>query len=767
MTKTVNTRKEVQMPAGIRKKLTAAICMLLISCIMLVSSTYAWFTLSTAPEVTGITTNVGANGNLEMMLLSAANYASSEDNLGVESQVGDSSAIKEVVEANKTWGNLVDLTSSTYGLGQIILTPARLNLTGSTVASSILLAPSYGSDGRVIEIGTPTYNATLDSASNTFIYNAGAAGVRAIGTTSGVTIRLSAYRSAISTASSNTTNALTAARNSLDSNAQALGSMIVAMAQGTATDYSNYLPTLQSIINGAKESNDYAAVAIKNTVLAYNLSSANATELEDDDVTSIVGAVNDTDLSVGFGSYTNKAGSTVALMTPSGTTEALTSYNKVATAVSGAQTAYDAIVTTDGVSENEIRTVLDYLVVTSKVQVGDYDGYDDAGNVKMYQATSANMNSIINAITGNDFDVDILLGDESGVYDDLADMCGYFSVSTTVDVDATSYSAALGVITADANMFTTPGVTGSINTALSASQGKAPSESAGGTITLGDTYGYALDLGFRTNAASSNLLLQTAAMQRVYIDGDAANTQGAGSYMEFATLDVKTFSVEEVKALMSAIRIAFVTPKTFDATDNSVIDYELLAMGALEVQPTLDAQGKVTGYEGGAASGTTGWKAGVYLYDYTPNDDGTITLGDQMADKSSITDLTQNKGKKVTVVVYLDGDIVDNTMVANANQSMTGEMNLQFSSSASLKPMENSGMRDGGTPSSESEEVTYESVATAGASFTYNGVTGTVNDGYTVYKGTDGNYYYSKDATTYVVITIKNYGDVITTTSTN
>ena len=53
----------------IKSKLIAAICMLLVSSIMMVSTTYAWFTLSTAPEVTGINTSVGANGNLEMALL--------------------------------------------------------------------------------------------------------------------------------------------------------------------------------------------------------------------------------------------------------------------------------------------------------------------------------------------------------------------------------------------------------------------------------------------------------------------------------------------------------------------------------------------------------------------------------------------------------------------------------------------------------------------------------------------------------------------------
>ena len=59
--------------ASLRKKLFAAIAMLLVACIMAVSSTYAWFTLSTAPEVKGISTTIGANGNLEMALVRIEN----------------------------------------------------------------------------------------------------------------------------------------------------------------------------------------------------------------------------------------------------------------------------------------------------------------------------------------------------------------------------------------------------------------------------------------------------------------------------------------------------------------------------------------------------------------------------------------------------------------------------------------------------------------------------------------------------------------------
>ena len=53
---------------SIRSKLVAAVAMLLVASFMVASSSYAWFTLSTAPEVTGIKTTVGANGSLEIAL---------------------------------------------------------------------------------------------------------------------------------------------------------------------------------------------------------------------------------------------------------------------------------------------------------------------------------------------------------------------------------------------------------------------------------------------------------------------------------------------------------------------------------------------------------------------------------------------------------------------------------------------------------------------------------------------------------------------------
>ena len=107
---------------SIRSKLLAAVAMLLVASFMVVSSTYAWFTLSTAPEVTGIQTRIGANGSLEIALVYDATIYGKDETAktkqelfnGITSSVGD--ANKDPREKNATWGNIVDLSAgSLYG----------------------------------------------------------------------------------------------------------------------------------------------------------------------------------------------------------------------------------------------------------------------------------------------------------------------------------------------------------------------------------------------------------------------------------------------------------------------------------------------------------------------------------------------------------------------------------------------------------------------------------------------------------------------------
>ncbi len=175
MEKEKRKKQKVLMPAGIRSKLMAAASMLMVGVIMMVSSTYAWFTLSTAPEVKNISTTVAGNGSLEIALMPTDGLLS-----GIKAGAVGSKA--DAKTSNTKWGNLVDLSDVTYGLSSIKLYPAQLNTTTDGVfngnGSSPLAIPVYGGDGRIDtvsadNIGLRTYK---DSRFGTEGY-----GVRAIG----------------------------------------------------------------------------------------------------------------------------------------------------------------------------------------------------------------------------------------------------------------------------------------------------------------------------------------------------------------------------------------------------------------------------------------------------------------------------------------------------------------------------------------------------------------------------------------------------------
>ena len=135
----------LEMKKGIKAKLMAATSLLLVSAILLSLTTYAWFILSTAPEVTEMQTTAGANGALEIALQSG------ETVNDIKNRVGDSSAVGSLKEANSTWGNVVDLSGNIYGLQGLSLLPARLNMkaNGTVSKSSPLIMPLFGQDGRI------------------------------------------------------------------------------------------------------------------------------------------------------------------------------------------------------------------------------------------------------------------------------------------------------------------------------------------------------------------------------------------------------------------------------------------------------------------------------------------------------------------------------------------------------------------------------------------------------------------------------------------
>ena len=133
----------------IRERVIAVALLFAMSMAMMTSATFAWLTISRAPEVTAVSTTVAANGNLEIALATGDGRTAPG-----ESKVGDSSAAEgqSVTAANITWGNLVNLSDPSYGLDNLVLRPAQLNT--FELLDSPLYGAEYDSDGRIEKLNS-------------------------------------------------------------------------------------------------------------------------------------------------------------------------------------------------------------------------------------------------------------------------------------------------------------------------------------------------------------------------------------------------------------------------------------------------------------------------------------------------------------------------------------------------------------------------------------------------------------------------------------
>lgn len=748
-------KKQDKRQRNIKAKLMAAICMLLVSSILMVSTTYAWFTLSTAPEVTGITTAVGANGNLEMAL-----QPLSGDSSKIESSQGDSMyGGSSVYDANTTWGNLVDVSDSNYyGLNKITLYPAALNTTegvdkaGNAItklATAPLTTPEYGADGRITKLEASTFTGVYSNGgfTNTIaVTNNGTVstlkdpnGVRAVGTSSGMSDRQLAYRAALSAASTAASQAKRVASQSLNNNGAALADIAIKHATFTATTSepteTYTVAELESLLTIVNELQGYdtgtgdSAVHttgsleyIEEALIQYALAMALANIATDDNyatyVTAFEGATLDTlaEVMSGYGVnstlITAEKTGLIALLQKSNTNvaEAYTSLSGLVEAGQAVEwatisPALQKLADPSAMQVNGIK--VDQLKGNWKFETGETlpDGYyvadgtgekpgetgyvyDDKGVIV------SNMARLVDAVLNDG--IQLIIASGAGVYADIADFCGDYSASVTLS--QISYGG-LTVRNLDANMATrTNQTTPYLTQASTAVPEYSAGASSSASTNITDFYGYIIDLAFRTNVADSYLQLQTEAVDRIYSDGTNTGTMGHGASMSFtATSD--TFSGVAVKSLMECIRVVF-----FDTDSGKIIGYARLDASSAE---TDSSTGKITM-------------------------DLVMTAADGTATGSAnIMALEQNTIHELSVLVYLDGADVTNADVANAASSMTGSMNLQFSSSSELTPMDYSDLKagDSNTTITTGSLKTVTTTVTSGYNATtyyYNGAIGAV-----------------------------------------
>ena len=150
----------------LKTKLMASVVMLLIATVLMSTASYAWFTISTAPEIKGMTAKVVVNENLEVALL--ATSASAPTAIPAAAAIGDSDD-KPNKAGDYTWGNLINLKNNAaaedgsaakqYSAIDKTLRPAGLCASAGTptgMALNDFYYPKYGTDGRITELAKIT-----------------------------------------------------------------------------------------------------------------------------------------------------------------------------------------------------------------------------------------------------------------------------------------------------------------------------------------------------------------------------------------------------------------------------------------------------------------------------------------------------------------------------------------------------------------------------------------------------------------------------------
>ena len=156
---------------GVKERIAAVALMLVVAIVMMTSASYAWLTISRAPELKGMNTTISGNGNLEIALVSPEGALPGN-------ATGEEAGL---LSSNITWGNLVNLSDSGYGVDQIALRPALLS--GYNRHSTPLYGASYDKSGRVTSTSqTYSYATWKQAEDGNWYFDAGnpTYGVRAI-----------------------------------------------------------------------------------------------------------------------------------------------------------------------------------------------------------------------------------------------------------------------------------------------------------------------------------------------------------------------------------------------------------------------------------------------------------------------------------------------------------------------------------------------------------------------------------------------------------
>lgn len=663
----------------IKEKIGASGLALLIAGIVAVSATFAWVTLSRAPEVSGLATSMSANGSLEIAL--SKEDGSQPDEFDVDESVGVND---DVYVTNLTWGNLVNLSDARYGIDNLALRPAQLN--SSALLTNPLWGAEYSSDGRIVQLNSNFAYARYDGVGS-FLTSNNTYGVRAI----------ASYVATVSDATQqeqrekiqDIVNAHTAVNQTYSQVADkfsALGTMISKYAQdklNEATPGTNLAPYLSDVIScyeavkDAMEAQKGAYVALANFQLYMQAQNAGTayTPTSWDTIYANRTAYNAADAA---------ANSSNGIIKLAGLTQFITDYNNLVADIGYLNQYYDDYRnnatpyywSSGATGTPQISTIIARLIDYNTMTI-DLD--DDGKEVVVTQLSTNNAGSLLGA-NGKSRKVytykGILIRFEQLAVDEANRLNGRAACQIkvtyimTITVNGKAYTKASGPAT--------------FTTAYNNAVGSATL--AANDSVADDTYGMAVDFWVRTNAEETCLTLEGATamdeqgnivsydgVNRVWGRSEEAQTlpigsttQGGGScYVYYAdTPEDMARSLD----LLDAMKVAFVDESgTLLATAEMDTANVFASNGRITVPLVLTSDTRTT-------------------YTYT-NEQNEQQIG------RAITTLYTDIPIRIEAIIYLDGTMLGNDNVLSA-ATIQGQLNIQYGSSVALKTIGNSDLMD-------------------------------------------------------------------------
>ena len=490
--------------------------------------------------------------------------------------------------------------------------PGLANLKGE-----VLQIPEYDYDGLATGVGMSN-KTFIGSLVGDEFYKNDVTGVRVVGSASGMTERqvrfdtaLAAARSALSAAKSNATSSL--------QNDAFVGIVLKMVTSSGSTYTAADVAELNTIITKLEYSVANMQEAYKQLIIAAAASDNGAQDILSalvEDTWGSEGLTLDaiaTSGKISVGEHSVDA--------PAEILTGIRALQATAAKVASARATYNGLTPDAGedYSTAIVNPIISSLVDSSKIQVnGKAPSEVDYDDVIMNGAV-------------------ITMASGAGVYADIADQCGDYSAQITKVVSMKTQSTVT-------NKY--------ISTAITAVAAKGAPGGDVAELPMTSLYGYILDLGFKTNAKESNLLLQTEATDRINSDNTdtESGTMGGGSYMSFTVTEDADISKDKVVQIMKCFRIVFFDTNSGEVIGNAYLDTDNAVYNANE-----EVVAKI----------------------YMENSDQVITP------------LAQNTERNISVLVYLDAENLMNEHVsATTATSVTGVMNLQFASDADLHPID-------------------------------------------------------------------------------